>query len=109
MRLFVIVYRLLPFAVAFRRDFRRWIFFGAPARREARDHERRAERLVRTLAGLGPTFVKMAQVFAGRSDLLVPVYARALTVLTDQVPSVPVSEIERIIVEEYGAPAQELF
>ena len=109
MRLIVIVCRLLPLALAFWRDYRRWFFFGAPARRTAADHERRAARLVDTLAALGPTFVKMAQIFAGRSDLLAAVYAKRLTTLTDQVPTVPVAEVERIIVEEYGAPADELF
>ncbi len=106
MRLVVIVYRLLPFALAFWRDFRRWFFFGAPADRTAQDHERRAERLVTTLARLGPTFVKMAQLFAGRSDILAPAYAKALTRLTDQVPPVAAVEVERIILEEYGAPAE---
>ena len=109
MRLFVIIYRLLPFAIAFRRDFRRWVFFGGPMRQSPDDHRRRADRLVASLALLGPTFVKLAQLFAGRADLLAPVYARTLSTLTDQVPSVPVSEIERIIVEEYGAPPDELF
>ena len=109
MRLVVIVSRLLPIAIAFRRDYRRWLFFGAPARRAPGDHERRALRLVAELAALGPTFVKMAQIFAGRSDLLAPVYASALTTLTDQVPSVPVEDVERVIAEEYGAPAEELF
>jgi predicted unusual protein kinase regulating ubiquinone biosynthesis (AarF/ABC1/UbiB family) len=109
MRLFVIVFRLTPLALAFWRDYRRCFFFGAPARRSALDHERRAERLVDTLAALGPTFVKMAQVFAGRSDILAPVYAKALTRLTDQVPTVPVEQIERIIEEEYGAPPSALF
>ena len=109
MRLVVIVIRLAPLALAFWRDYRRWFFAGAPMRRTAADHERRADRLVRTLAELGPTFVKMAQLFAGRSDLLAPVYARKLTTLTDQVPSVPVEEVERILLEEYGAPANEVF
>ena len=70
MRLVVIVFRLAPLALAFWRDYRRWFFAGAPVRRTAADHDRRADRLVRTLAELGPTFVKMAQLFAGRSDLL---------------------------------------
>jgi predicted unusual protein kinase regulating ubiquinone biosynthesis (AarF/ABC1/UbiB family) len=109
MRLAIIVYRLLPFALGFRRDFRRWILFGRPATRTPADHARRAERLVATLAGLGPTFVKMAQVFAGRSDVLAPVYAKALLTLTDQVPSVPSEMVEQIILHEYGAPADELF
>jgi predicted unusual protein kinase regulating ubiquinone biosynthesis (AarF/ABC1/UbiB family) len=109
MRLLVILYHLLPLAIAFRRDYRRWLFAGPPARRTPGDHERRAARLVSVLAELGPTFVKMAQLFAGRADLLAPVYARALTTLTDQVPMVPVEEIERILVDEYGAPPEELF
>ncbi len=109
MRLAVILYRLLPLALAFRRDFRRWLLFGAPAPRTDEDHRRRAARLVGTLAELGPTFVKMAQLFAGRADILSPTYAKALATLTDQVPTVPVAEIERIIAEEYGAPADELF
>jgi predicted unusual protein kinase regulating ubiquinone biosynthesis (AarF/ABC1/UbiB family) len=108
-RLVVILWRLLPIALAFWRDHRRWLLFGAPAHRTLADHERRAQRLVASLAALGPTFVKMAQLFAGRTDLLAPVYARALTSLTDQVPQVPLAEIERVIREEYGAPPAELF
>ena len=109
MRLVVILWRLLPIALAFWRDHRRWLFFGAPVRRTAADHERRALRLVASLAALGPTFVKMAQLFAGRTDLLAPAYARALTTLTDQVPQVPLAAIERVLREEYGATPAELF
>ncbi len=108
-RLAVILYRLAPLAVGFWRDHRRWFFFGAPASRTPADHERRARRLVQHITALGPTFVKMAQLFAGRSDILAPVYAQALTALTDQVATVPLAEVERIILEEYGAPAHELF
>jgi predicted unusual protein kinase regulating ubiquinone biosynthesis (AarF/ABC1/UbiB family) len=109
MRLVVILYRLLPLALAFWRDQHRWLLFGAPARRTTLDHERRAERLVAALAALGPTFVKMAQLFAGRTDLLAPVYAKTLTRLTDQVPQVSLAEIQRVITAEYGAPPSELF
>ncbi|MDB4913207.1 MAG: hypothetical protein JWM95_851 [Gemmatimonadetes bacterium] len=109
MRLLVIVYRLLPLALAFWRDYRRWFFFGPPAFRSEADHARRAARLIKALSDLGPSFVKGAQLFAGRSDLLAPVYAKALTTLTDQVPTIPVEEVERIICEEYGTSAQELF
>src|SRR3954464_3323984 len=109
MRLLVILYRLLPPALAFWRDYRRWFFFRAPAVRTPAQPERRALRLVAQLAARGPTFVKMAQLFAGRSDILPPVYAKALTTLTDQVPMVSASEIARVITEEYGAPPDELF
>ena len=109
MRLFLILCRLVPFALAFWRDQRRWLFAGAPAVRPAGHHEARAARFVAALAALGPTFVKMAQLFAGRSDLLAPEYARALTLLVDQVPQVSAHEIERVIREEYGASPDELF
>jgi predicted unusual protein kinase regulating ubiquinone biosynthesis (AarF/ABC1/UbiB family) len=109
MRLLVILYRLLPLALAFWRDHRRWLLFGPPVPRTPADHQRRAERLVQQLAALGPTFVKMAQLFAGRADILSPVYARALTTLTDRVPSVPVEEVERILTSEYGAPPESVF
>jgi len=109
MRLLVILYRLGPLALAFWRDHRRWFLFGAPVHRTPADHVRRAESLVRQLAVLGPTFVKMAQLFAGRADILSPVYARALTTLTDRVPTVPLEAVERIIREEYGTGPEELF
>ena len=109
MRFAVIVFRLGPFALAFWRDYKRWFFFGAPAVRRREDHVRRADRLVTTLAKLGPTFVKLAQIFAGRTDVLAPIYAMRLTTLTDQVPGVPIAEVERIITEEYGAPPDEVF
>src|SRR5690606_32380794 len=65
-----IVWRLLPFVIAFLRDRRRWILFGRPARRTADDHRRRAERLTAAIASLGPTFIKLAQVFSARADIL---------------------------------------
>jgi len=61
----VIIWRLLPLAVSFRRDFARWILFGAPLERGEAFHEKRAAALIEALVLLGPTFVKLAQVFAG--------------------------------------------
>ncbi|MDB4879018.1 MAG: hypothetical protein JWL60_464 [Gemmatimonadetes bacterium] len=109
MRLLLIVLRLGPLALAFWRDHRRWFLLGAPVPRTPAHHARRAETLVRRLAALGPTFVKLAQLFAGRADILSPVYARALTTLTDRVPTVATADVERIIREEYGAGPEELF
>ena len=42
----------------------------------------------------------MAQLFAGRSDILAPVYARQLTTLTDQVPTVPVAKVVTEILQQ---------
>ena len=109
MRTLYVLSRVLPFILSFRRDVRRWIVIGRPAKRSAAFHARRAERLVATIAKLGPSFVKIAQVFAGRADLLPEPYVTAISSLTDRVPPVPVEQIECVIEEEYGQPVNELF
>src|ERR1035437_4134924 len=75
-----------PYAVSFLRDRRRWIWWGAPLARTPEIHARRARRLVETIIHLGPTFVKMAQVFAARADLIPEPYLSELSKLIDQVP-----------------------
>src|SRR5690606_37131644 len=66
-RALVIVTRLTPFLLAFLRDRRRWILFGGRPVRKPGVHEKRAEKLTATLAALGPTFIKLAQVFSARA------------------------------------------
>jgi len=102
MRPVVIVGRLSPFVIAFLRDRRRWIVVGSPARRTPEEHERRANRLVDTLAALGPTFIKLGQVFAARADLLPAPYLAAMMRLTDQVPPLAPGVAERVVQEELG-------
>lgn len=109
MRTLYVLLRILPFLVSFRRDVRRWIVAGAPARRNARFHARRADAMVRAIATLGPSFVKIAQVFAGRADLIPEPYLAAITSLTDRVPPIPLHAVERVVREAYGVPPSELF
>jgi predicted unusual protein kinase regulating ubiquinone biosynthesis (AarF/ABC1/UbiB family) len=99
-RALIVFVRLLPFVVGFLRDRRRFILFGRPrARTEARDR-RRAERLTRTLAALRPTFIKLAQVFAARADILPEPYLGAIGTLTDQVPPLAPGVAEQVIAAE---------
>ena len=84
-----IVVRVLPFVVSLRRDSRRWLRWGRPQPRSKAFHELRARRLVREIATLGPAFVKLAQIFASRADLVPEPYLASLAVLTDRVPAVP--------------------
>src|SRR5689334_20874791 len=92
-RTLVVVARLTPLVASFRRDFRRWLVAGDPVVRTKEFHERRADRLVRTLGRLGPAFVKLAQVFAARADLVPEPYLGALGALADQVPPVPLAAV----------------
>jgi predicted unusual protein kinase regulating ubiquinone biosynthesis (AarF/ABC1/UbiB family) len=109
MRALVVFIRLLPFVVAFLRDRRRFILFGRPARRDEAHHRRRAARLTWTLAELGPTFIKLAQVFAARADILPEPYLGAIGQLTDQVPPLPAGVAEQVIASELGQPAEQVF
>ena len=104
-----VLFALGPFAISFRRDFRRWIWWGEPVPRSPEDHARRAHDLVATIIRLGPTFVKMAQIFAARADLIPEPYITELSRLIDQMPPLPFETIDRIITESYGAPADAQF
>ena len=109
MRALRVLARLLPFLLAFLRDRRRFILFGSPLPYQEARHRRRAERLTRTLADLGPTYIKLAQVFSARADILPEPYLSAIATLTDQVPPLPQGVAEQVVSEELGRPAGEVF
>lgn len=109
MRTLFLILQLLPFALSFARDRKRWLLWGRPLRRSAAFHQRRAERLARAVPRAGPTFVKIGQVFAARPDVVAEPYLGALAELTDRVPWVPFAEIEGELVRAYGAPVDEVF
>src|SRR2546430_1835429 len=53
------------------------------------------EQLADDLEAMGPTYVKLGQVLAGRPDLLPPAYLKALARLQDNVKPVDYVEIEQ--------------
>jgi predicted unusual protein kinase regulating ubiquinone biosynthesis (AarF/ABC1/UbiB family) len=108
-RALVIFGRLLPFVLAFMWDRRCFLVLGRPRRRDAERHRLRAERLTATLAELGPTFIKLAQVFAARADILPEPYLSAIATLTDQVPPLPPGVAERVVREELGRDVGQVF
>ena len=99
----------LPLVVSFARDRRRWLWFGAPCVRSQEFHVGRAERVAATLARMGPTFIKLTQLFAGRRDLIPSPYVEALSTLTDRVPAVAWQAIREEITRSYGATPDEVF
>ena len=109
MRALTVFFRLFPFVVAFLRDRRRFILFGRPARRSAEHHARRAERLTTTLAGLGPAFIKLAQVFGSRADILPEPYLGSISTLADRVPPLAPGVAERVIEAELNQRVDQVF
>ena len=109
MRALVVIGRLFPLFLSVLRDVRRWIWWGAPAVRDAEFHERRARYLLETLTALGPTFVKLAQIFASRADLVPEPYISRLSTLQDRVKAVPTPAIRAEIERAFATPIATLF
>jgi len=101
--------RLLPLLLSFARDWRRWIVVGRPLARTAAFHARRAERLVATIAALGPAMVKLAQVLAARADLVPEPYLHALGALHDQVPPISSHAVRQTIEASFDRPVESMF
>ena len=100
---------LAPFVLAFLRDRRRFILLGRGVRRTPEHHERRARRLTRRIAGLGPTFIKLAQIFSSRADIFPEPYLTEIGTLQDQVPADDPQLILDVIEAEMGRPVDEIF
>lgn len=108
-RTFRVFWALTPFVVAFLRDRRRFVLLGRGVRRTPEQHQRRAERLTKRIAGLGPTFIKLAQIFSSRADIFPEPYLTEIGTLQDQVPPHSADEILRVIESELGRPTEEVF
>lgn len=67
------------------------------------------ERLVDDLEKMGPTYVKLGQVLAGRRDLLPQEYLDALARLQDKVKPFPFADVERIVMTELGVRLSKAF
>lgn len=101
MRLVIIAWRLLPLAVSFWRD--------SKVARTPEFHQRRARKVVRALADLGPTFIKMAQLLGARTDVIPEPYVSELATLMDRVPATPWPIMSRVITRAYGRPPSAVF
>jgi ubiquinone biosynthesis protein len=69
----------------------------------------RACRLRLVLEDLGPTFVKLGQLLSTRPDLLPESYIAELSALRSEVRPFRFDQVEKIVGEEYGRPASEVF
>jgi ubiquinone biosynthesis protein len=65
--------------------------------------------LVDDLEAMGPTYVKIGQVLAGRPDLMPEPYRLALARLQDNVKPFPYEEVEKIIEAELGVRLSKAF
>src|SRR5262249_52151438 len=108
-RIFTVWFHLAPFLIAFMRDRHRWMLFGSPRQISDEIHRERARRLTLRIASLGPSFIKLAQVFAIRGDIVPKIYAEELAKLHDRVPPFDTRQLKARIQEELKKPLESVF
>ncbi len=62
-----------------------------------------------TLLDLGPTFIKVGQLFSTRADLFPVEYVEELSKLQDKVPAFSYEQVERIVEQDFGKPIPDLY
>jgi ubiquinone biosynthesis protein len=67
------------------------------------------EQLATDLEAMGPTYIKIGQVLAGRPDLIPHTYTKALERLQDNVAPFPFLEVEQIVTTELGVKLSSAF
>jgi ubiquinone biosynthesis protein len=83
---------------------------SADARRAAKTNGTATpEQLVNDLEAMGPTYVKLGQVLAGRPDLMPEAYRKSLERLQDNVKPFSYEEVEKIVEEELGVRISKAF
>ena len=61
------------------------------------------------LVELGPAYIKLGQVLSTRPDLIPESYVAELEKLQDDVPPMPIEDVEQVLEEELGARLSKLF
>ena len=87
-----------------------WSYTGGvtEAKRVAR-RKAQAVWIRNTLLDLGPTFIKIGQLFSTRADLFPIEYVEELAKLQDKVPAFSYAQVEKIVEQELGKKIPELF
>ena len=97
-----VLFKLLPFAIALRKDRKEW------ASKEGKNvdvekYRKNARRALHTFLTLGPVYIKLGQWLSSRADILPQPYMEELAKLQDDVPVAPFDQVKPIIEKEFGS------
>jgi predicted unusual protein kinase regulating ubiquinone biosynthesis (AarF/ABC1/UbiB family) len=91
-------------------DAKPWSYSGGVTEEKKAVRRRRQAIWIReTFLDLGPTFIKVGQLFSTRADLFPPEYVEELAKLQDRVPAFSYEQVEAIIQKDLGKPVSQLF
>jgi predicted unusual protein kinase regulating ubiquinone biosynthesis (AarF/ABC1/UbiB family) len=82
---------------------------GVTEEKQAARRKAQAVWIRNTLLDLGPTFIKVGQLFSTRADIFPSEYVEELAKLQDKVPAFSYEQVETIIEQELGKKIPELF
>jgi predicted unusual protein kinase regulating ubiquinone biosynthesis (AarF/ABC1/UbiB family) len=92
------------------RDARKWTYSGGftPEKQTARRRSQ-AIWIRETFLDLGPTFIKLGQLFSTRADLFPLEYVEELSKLQDRVPAFSYEQVKETIEADFTKPIDKLF
>ena len=83
-----------------------WLLRGNPFRKMVHT---KPQRMRLAIEELGTAFVKLGQILSTRADLLPPAYIRELSKLQSSLKPLPVEVMKKVISDELGRAADEIF
>ncbi len=92
------------------RDGKDWSYVGGVTDEKKAARRRAIAVWMReTFLNLGPTFIKVGQLFSTRADLFPIEYVEELSKLQDRVPAFPFSDVQKIVEADLGKELPTLF
>jgi predicted unusual protein kinase regulating ubiquinone biosynthesis (AarF/ABC1/UbiB family) len=89
---------------------KKWSYNGSYSEEKLASRRRKQAAWIReTMLELGPTFIKVGQLFSTRADLFPLEYVEELSKLQDQVPAFTYEQASKIIEVSLGKPLNQLF
>ncbi|MDV3001280.1 MAG: putative protein kinase UbiB [Chroococcopsis gigantea SAG 12.99] len=89
---------------------KKWSYAGGYSEEKVRIRRKKQAAWIReSLLQLGPTFIKVGQLFSTRADLFPSEYVDELSKLQDQVPAFTYDQVSKIIESDFGKPLNQLF